>query len=55
MKTISIKTSMSDAYANNRKIEAFFRIETSRKNLSETIDFDKERENAMYEKYGVIN
>lgn len=46
---------MSDADANNRKIESFLRIETSRKNFSETIDFDKERENAMDEKYGVIN
>ena len=55
MKTISIKVSMSDVHANNnRKLEAFFRIETRRKHLSEIIDFDKEREEAMDEKYGTV-
>lgn len=55
MKTISIKASMSDAHANNnRKLEAFFRIETCRKHISEIVDFDKEREEAMDEKYGAV-
>lgn len=55
MKTISIKASMSDAHANNnRKMEAFARIETYRKNLSEIIDCDIEREEAMDEKYGTV-
>lgn len=35
---------------NNRKMEAFARLEAYRRNLSETIDVDKEREEAMDEK-----
>ena len=35
------------------KMEAFARLEISRKNTTQSIDFEKEREDAMNEKYGV--
>ena len=34
------------------KMEAFARLEASRKNFSEEIDFNNEREKAMNKKYG---
>ena len=36
----------------NRKMEAFKRLEAYRKNLTELLDYEKEREEAMIEKYG---
>lgn len=51
-----IKAPLPDVHTdNNRKMEAFARLEAYRKNLSETIDFDKEREKAMDGKYGIID
>lgn len=51
-----IKAPLTDIHTDsNRKKEAFARLEAYRKNLSETIDFDKEREEAMDEKYGSID
>lgn len=40
---------------NNRKMEAFKRLEASRKNLVKSFDYEKEREEAMNEKYGNID
>ncbi|MCQ2508122.1 MAG: antitoxin [Dorea sp.] len=39
----------------NSRMEAFERLEASRKKAVESIDFDKEREEAMDAKYGVID
>lgn len=40
---------------NDRKMEAFKRLEASRKKTVETIDYEKEREEALNEKYGSID
>ena len=45
----------ADRANNNSKMEAFARLEASRKNASEVIDLDKEREGAMNEKYGSVD
>lgn len=51
-----IKAPLSDTHANNNsKLEAFARLETSRKAATETIDYDSEREEAMNEKFGNID
>lgn len=39
----------------NNKIKAFERLEAYRKECSKTLDYDKEREEAMNEKYGIID
>ena len=39
----------------DRKMEAFKRLEESRKKATEIIDYDNEREEAMKAKYGNIN
>ena len=39
---------------NDRKMEAFKRLETSRPQSVESFDYDKEREEAMNAKYGQI-
>ncbi len=41
--------------SSNRKLEAFKRLEASRKAATETIDYDAEREDAMNEKFGIID
>ena len=40
---------------NNEKIEAFSRLEMSRRSFTQPLDYDKEREGAMNEKYGCID
>ena len=51
-----IKAPLSDTHANNNsKLEAFARLEASRKAATETIDYDSEREEAMNEKFGSID
>ena len=40
---------------NDRKMEAFKRLETSRKKMVEPIDYEKEREEALHAKYGSID
>lgn len=39
----------------NDKMKAFARLEASRKSFHEDIDIDEEREEAMNEKYGIID
>lgn len=39
----------------NKKIEAFARLEASRKKHVETLDYNKERREALDEKYGIID
>ncbi len=41
--------------AGNKKAEAFARLEASRKAATEFIDYDAEREEAMNEKYGIVD
>lgn len=41
--------------ADNRKMEAFKRLEESRKKSVEVFDYEKEREEAISEKYGSID
>ncbi len=41
--------------AGNKKAEAFARLEASRKAAAEFIDYDAEREEAMNEKYGIVD
>lgn len=41
--------------SSNRKLEAFKRLEASRKAATETIDYDAEREEAMNDKFGIID
>lgn len=51
-----IKAPLPAATANNnRKMEAFARLETSRKMATETLDYAKEREEAMNAKYGIVD
>ena len=51
-----IKAPLSDKNSNNRrKIEAFERLEAVRKENKGEIDFDKERDGAMNEKYGIVH
>ena len=40
---------------NDKKMEAFKRLEASRKKSIESIDYEKEREEAMNAKYGSID
>ena len=40
---------------NDKKMEAFRRLEISRKKSKESLDYEKEREEAMNAKYGSIN
>lgn len=49
-----IKATPSYVQENN-KLEAFSRLEESRKKFSDSIDYDAERKEAMNEKYGVID
>ena len=51
-----IKAPLSDKNSNDRrKIEAFERLEAVRKENKGEIDFDKERDGAMNEKYGIVD
>lgn len=51
-----IKAPLPNTTANNNsKLEAFARLEASRKSAKEVIDYDAEREEAMNEKYGSID
>ena len=51
-----IKAPLTDAHANNNsKLEAFARLEASRKATKRLIDYDAEREEAMNEKYGIVD
>ncbi len=50
-----IRTPLSDTHANkNKKLEAFARLEASRKNASESIDYDIQREEAMNENMALL-
>lgn len=51
---ISAPASSKDTVAD-RRMEAFKRLEASRKKSSEAIDYDSERETAMNAKYGSID
>lgn len=42
-------------HSNAKKMEAFKRLEISRKKSIESLDYEKEREEAMNEKYGSIS
>ena len=51
-----IKAPLTDTYVNNiNKFEAFARLEASRKAAAEAIDYDAEREEAMNEKFGIVD
>ena len=50
-----IKAPLADQSNNNRKIEAFERLEAIRRENKKEIDFNKEREEAMNEKYGIVD
>ena len=51
-----IRAPLTNTHSNNNsKLEAFARLEASRKANSEAIDYDAEREEAMNEKFGSIN
>ena len=51
-----IKAPLSDTHANsNSKLKAFARLEASRKAVKESIDYDAGREEAMNEKYGIVD
>lgn len=56
MKTTIIKAPLSDTHTNNNsKLEAFTRLESSRKATTETVDYEAEREDAMNKKFGIID
>lgn len=56
MKTTIIKAPLSDTHTNNNsKLEAFARLEASRKAITETVDYEAEREDAMNKKFGIID
>ena len=48
-----IKAPLADQSNNNRKIEAFERLETIRRENKKEIDFNKEREGAIDEKHKI--
>jgi len=50
-----IKAPLADQSNNNRKIEAFERLEAIRRENKKEIDFNKEIEEAMNEKYGIVD
>ena len=51
-----IKAPIHETYSsNNSKLEAFKRLEASRKAATESIDYDAERQEAMNEKFGIID
>ena len=51
-----IKAPLPDAHVTNSdKLEAFARLEASRKVATEKSDYEAEREEAMNEKYGIID
>ncbi len=51
-----IKAPRTDMHVkNNSKLEAFARLEASRMAASAPIDYDAEREEAMNEKYGIVD
>jgi antitoxin component of RelBE/YafQ-DinJ toxin-antitoxin module len=50
-----IKAPLPDSHVNNSKLEAFSRLETSRNAATEPVDYDAERDEAMNEKFGVID
>lgn len=51
-----IKAPLTDACSNNNsKLEAFARLEESRKAAAEAIDYDAERKEAMNEKFGIVD
>lgn len=51
-----IKAPLADQSNNiKRKIEAFERLEAIRRENKKEIDFNKEREDAMNEKYGIVD
>lgn len=51
-----IKAPLPDTRTNNNsKLEAFARLEASRKAATETIDYDAEREESMNEKFITIS
>ena len=51
-----IKAPLPDSHVNNNsKLEAFSRLEASRNAATEPVDYDAEREEAMNEKFGVID
>ncbi len=51
-----IKAPMPNTHVgSNTKMEAFARLEASRKAATETVDYDAEREEAMNAKYGVVD
>lgn len=51
-----ISVPMKEAAAdNNEKMEAFARLEASRKSYALPINYDKEREDALNEKYGCVD
>ena len=51
-----IKAPLTDSHANNNgKLEAFARLEASRKASAEAIDYNVEREEAMNEKFGIVD
>lgn len=54
MKTNSERTDAATERAS-KSCEPFARLETSRKATIETIDYDAEREEAMNEKFGIID
>ena len=45
----------TNASNHHNKLEAFERLEAVRKENKREIDFDKERSDAMHEKYGAID
>ena len=56
MKTTIIKAPLSDSHTNsNSKLEAFTRLEASRKATTETVDYKAEREDAMNKKFAIID
>ena len=51
-----IKAPLTDTRANSSsKLEAFARLEASRKAAAEAIDYNAEREEAMNEKFGIVD
>lgn len=53
---VIIKAPLSDMHTNNNgKLEAFARLEASRKAAVDAIDYNTEREEAMNKKFGIID
>ena len=50
-----ISAPLPDSSVNNKKMEAFARLEAYRKGVTQEVDCNREREDALNAKYGIVD